>query len=440
MSEHPIRIQPALEQLHMPENLAIGMMVAAQHEKCRNFSCDFDYYGFAFGQSPFPVPDLLREKLRENADYGQYVPSGGIPELREAVADFYKRHFNLETVPERVIIGPGTKTLIYMIFNIVEGDVIIPAPAWIGYAPQAMILGKPWHTLLLGPETGYRLLPDRLDGFLASLSKKQHLLVLNNPHNPTGVLYSAEELEALAGVCRKHGVLVLADEIYALTTYGFEAFTSMGAVYPEKTFVTGGLSKDRSAGGYRLGACILPSESGASLGQAFEKMAATLYTSIPTPIQRAAVAVYREDPEIDTYFETTREIHRIMGRVIRNRCHAIPGLQATLPQGGFYFYLDFQELAPDFQKKGLKTSNQLSTALLDHPHHVAVVTGDAIMLPPDTFGARIAFVDYDGKAAYDRYRENAPGSDQEEQAFVQEIAPRMLEGVQVIEDFVGEYR
>lgn len=440
MAKSTISLNPSLQKLHMPENLTIGMMVAEQHEKCGKVSCDFDYYGFAFGQSPFPVPPLLSRKLGENVDAGGYVPPGGIPELRKAVADFYHRRFGMEASPEQVIIGPGTKTLIYMILNLLQGDVIIPFPAWIGYAPQADLLGKTRHVLPLSPANGYRLMPEELDDFLAALPGQQHLLILNNPHNPTGALYSAEELQALAGVCRKYGALVLADEIYALTTYSIEEFISMGSIYPEGTFVTGGLSKDRSSGGYRLGVCVLPARDGSALAEAFEKMAATLYTSVTTPIQRAAVSVYRQTEELETYFKVTREIHRIMGRIISEGCNEIDGLKATAPQGGFYFYVDFQEFAAAFREKGLHTSNQLGSAMLSHPHHIATVTGDAVMLPPDTFGARIAFVDYDGAEAYDAYLANPPRTAEEETNFVRKAAPRMLEGVQALENFLREYR
>ncbi len=439
MQNDSILIQSAVKKMHMPENLSIGMRVAEQREKCKKVKCDCDYYGFAFGQSPFPVPSLLKRKLQENAHFGGYVHPGGIPELREAVAGFYQRHFRIKTSADRVIIGPGTKTLIYMILNILKGNVIIPSPSWIGYAPQAALLGKSWHVLPLHPEDDYRMKPEKLEAFLTSIPKQQHLLVLNNPNNPTGVLYSAEELEALAQVCRKHGVLVLADEIYAMTSYRIKDFTSMGSLYPEGTFITGGLSKDRSAGGYRLGVCLLPSKGGSSIVHSFENMAAALYTSIPTPIQRAAVSVYQESSEIETYFQITREIHRIMGRVISTSCSQIPGLKATMPQGGFYFLLDLQELKEAFQKNGLKTSNQLGAALLDHPHHIAVVAGDAIMLPPDRFGVRIAFVDYDGEAAYHHYQKKPPVTEKEELAFVRETAPRMLEGVEAIEKFVRQY-
>ncbi len=178
-----------------------------------------------------------------------------------------------------------------------------------------------------------------------------------------------------------------------------------------------------------MGVCILPSTGGTALTQAFEKVAATVYTSIPTPNQRAAVSVYSENEEIKTYFQVTRDIHRIMGRIISTSCNEIPGLKATLPQGGFYFSLDFQDLADRFSQKGIKTSNQLGLELLDRPHHIATVTGDAVMLCPDNYGARIAFVDYDGETAYKYCLNNPPSTEEEEMNIARATAPRMLEGV-----------
>src|SRR5690606_23859830 len=117
----------------------------------------------------------------------------------------------------------------------------------------------------LDPANGYRLDAARLDAFLAALGGGPHLLVLNNPHNPTGVVLAREELEAIVEVCRRRGTLVVADEIYALATYDAARFVSLRNLYPEGAFVTNGLSKDRSAGGYRLGVCILPDETGTRL-------------------------------------------------------------------------------------------------------------------------------------------------------------------------------
>ncbi len=122
------------------------------------------------------------------------------------------------------------------------------------------------------------------------------------PTTQPGGLYTHKELMEIAEVCRKSKTLVLADEIYALTTYDIETFVSMGTVYPEGTFVTGGLSKDRSSAGYRFGACILPSTCSEKRVTDFSKLAATLYTNITTPIQYAAVTAYSSNATIERYY------------------------------------------------------------------------------------------------------------------------------------------
>ncbi|MGD8315382.1 MAG: aminotransferase class I/II-fold pyridoxal phosphate-dependent enzyme, partial [Syntrophobacterales bacterium] len=248
-----ILVEPHIAQTTMPENLRVGRIVSDHRKECQLIECEFDYYGLAFGQSPFPVPEPLVRALAANADKGKYGPSEGIPELRRAIAEFNRRHFGLEVEPNRVVVGHGTKDLLYSLFRIIQGDVILPTPAWIGYAPQITLLGKQMHLLHLTAESNYRLDAEVLDRYLEGLPRQQHILILNNPNNPTGAVCSETELRDIADVCRKHRTLVFADEIYALTTYDVSRFQSMASMYPEGTFVTNGLSKDRSAGGYRLG-------------------------------------------------------------------------------------------------------------------------------------------------------------------------------------------
>jgi aspartate aminotransferase len=378
----------------------------------------------------------LEQELRKHTLDSNYASALGIEPLRVAVASFYDRVFQVKRKPEQVVVGLGTKMLVYMLLQILEGDVVIPTPAWIGYAPQAGLLGRAWHPFPLKKEDGYRIEAEALEHYLTSLPPCQHLLIINNPNNPTGILYTNDELEQIVDVCRRNNTLILADEIYALTSYQYQDFVSLGKLYPEGTFVTGGLSKDRSAGGYRLGVALMPEESDAELVDAFEKLAATIYSSIPTPIQWAAIAAYEDYPSDDLYYDRIRNIHRIMGTTLSEMCNRVDGLNATIPQGGFYYYLDFQELKAKLSSKGIKTSNQLGKALLAHPYHIATVTGDAIMLPPGSFGARIAFVDYGGGAAYEQYERHTPRNKREEIQFVRDMAPKMIEGVEAIKQFV----
>jgi len=430
-----IRIEPHVDKITMPDNLKVGLMIAEQRKKCASGGCHEEYYALGFGQSPFHVPPPLVKALSDNANQGHYSAAEGILELREAISGFNKRHFGLDIDPARIIVGPGTKDLLNTIVNIIEGGVILPPPSCIGYRPQLNLQGKHFHTFHLKPENNYRINPDDLDAFASKLEGNQHMMVLNNPHNPTGVVYSKEELEKITEVCRKHNILIIADEIYALDTYDMNNFTSMGSVYPEGSFITNGLSKDRSAGGYRLGTVILPLNS-EKLQNDFKKVAATVYTNVSTPTQYAAIKAYEPNEEIEEYINTTRQIHRIMGTYLSNEWNKVEGIKATTPQGAFYFYADFNELSEDLKRKGVSTSNQLAESLISCPHHIGVVTGDANMLDPNDYGARIAFVDYDGKKTFDNYLQNTPRSVSDELEFVKQNAPMMVKSTDALKGWV----
>jgi aspartate aminotransferase len=431
-------VDPKVDEISMPENLRVGLFVTEQRKRCSKIGCNAEFYGFGFGQSPFHVPPPLERSLGENARMGHYSAAEGIEELREAISGFNKRHFSLDVDPSRIVVGHGTKGLMYALFSIIGGSFIIPSPSWIGYAPQLKLHGKDYHVFFTKPENGYKIDPLSFSDFLSKLPEEQHLLILNNPHNPTGAVYSRKELEKIAEVCRMHSTLVLADEIYALTTYRFENFTSMGRIYPEGSFVTNGLSKDRSAGGYRLGSCILPENCSEKLREDFTKVAATVYTNVSTPTQNAAVTAYEPNEEIEEYFRITREVHRIMGTEMSRAFNEIDGIKATTPEGAFYFLADFNDLLDDLELKGVKTSNDLARSIIDHPYHITTITGDAIMVKPDDFSARIAFVDYDGKEAFDDFRVDPPKTRSEEAVFARDKAPRMFAGRDMLKKF-AEY-
>ncbi len=435
-----ILVEPYIDSIMMPENLKIGLEVSEQREKCKKTNCSDEFYSLAFGQSPFHVPEPMVRALAAHSGKGHYSDAEGIPRLRETIAGFNKRHFKLDVDPSRIVVGPGTKELIHFVFNIVKGGTIIPSPSWIGYFPMIKLLDKHFHTFPLKPEFDYKIRPDDLDEHLSKLPGSQHLLVINNPHNPTGTLYARQELEKIADVCRERNAFVLSDEIYALTTYEFDDFSSMGLVYPEGTFVTNGLSKDRSAGGFRLGSCILPEDCTEKLKQDFRKVAATVYTNVSTPTQYAAISADEPNDEIEEYFRITRKIHRMMGRYMSDGFNSVEGVKATTPKGGFYFFADFNELSDDLRRKRVNTSNALGRSLLSHPHHIAVVTGDAVMLREDDFGARIAFVDYDGRKAFEGFKQSPPGTRSDETAFVEQYAPVMVRGIRTLGGYVKQIR
>ena len=432
-----ILVESHVKKIVMPDNLKMGLMIAEQRKKCASHGCNEEYFALGFGQSPFHVPPPLVKALASSANQGHYSAAEGILELRQAISGFNKRHFGIDVDPSRIVIGPGTKDLINTLVNIVKGGVILPSPSWIGYRPQITLLDKHFHIFHLKPEFNYRIQPDDLDEFVSKIESEQHMMVLNNPHNPTGTVYTKQELEKIAEVCRKHNILVIADEIYALDTYEINNFTSMGLVYPEGSFITNGLSKDRSAGGYRLGSCILPTTSTEELENDFKKVAATVYTNVSTPTQYAAIKAYEPNEEIEEYINITRQIHRIMGTYLSEEWNKVDGIKATKPEGGFYFFADFNELAADLKKKGVTTSNQLGESALSCPHHIGIITGDACLLEPDDYGARIAFVDYDGKKTFDNYKQNPPRSNSDELEFVKQNAPMMVKSVNALKEWVS---
>ena len=280
-------VDQQVEDIEMPENLKLNTFLQEFHSDCPHPECNFGFYGFAFGQSPFPVPKLIQEALVKNADKGTYAPISGIPELRNAISKYNKHYFGMDVAPERIHVGPGTKELIFNLLEILHGTVILPTPAWLGYLPQIRFLKKNYH--MLPTRSNKKISPNNLRRLALRLHDRQKILILNNPNNPTGLLYDKLELEEISDVCREQNITVISDEIYAQTTYDFSKFVSMGKIYPEGTFVTNGLSKSHAAGGYRLGYVVFPQHA-IDLKTQFKKILATEYTAVSTPIQHAAVA------------------------------------------------------------------------------------------------------------------------------------------------------
>ncbi|MFQ5497714.1 MAG: pyridoxal phosphate-dependent aminotransferase, partial [Nitrosopumilus sp.] len=268
---------------------------------------------------------------------------------------------------------------------------------------------------------------------------RQKILILNNPNNPTGLVYDRLELEEITEVCREQNIIVISDEIYAQTTYDFSKFVSMAKIYPEGSIITNGLSKSHAAGGYRLGYVIFP-ESADDVRNQFKKIQATEYTSVATPIQHAAIEGFQVSKEMDQYLEITRKIHEIMGEFTYTGLKQISGIRATKPEATFYLLADFNEFSQEFEGSNISTSQKFSESLIQHPYHTAIVGGDSLVLERTDFSARMAFVDYDGKAAFENYLNDAPKTNSERIEFVQNNAPRIVSGLDMIELYFEHLR
>ena len=166
-------VDQQVEDIEMPENLKLNTFLQEFHSDCTHTECRFGFYGFAFGQSPFPVPRLIQEALIKNAHRGQYAAVPGVPELRNAISKYNKHYFGMDVSPERIYVGPGTKELIFNLLEILHGTVILPTPAWLGYLPQIRFLKKNYH-----------MLPSRANGKIA---KPKYVFQLSDlPKTRTG--------------------------------------------------------------------------------------------------------------------------------------------------------------------------------------------------------------------------------------------------------------
>ncbi len=430
-------IDQQVEDIELPENLKLNTFLQEFHTACTHPECSFGFYGFAFGQSPFPVPKPVQDALINNANKGTYAGVPGIPELRETISRYNKRNFGMDVDSRRVYVGPGTKELIFNLLEILHGTVILPTPAWLGYLPQIRLLKKNFH--MLPARSNGKITPNDLEHLVLRLHDRQRILILNNPNNPTGLVYSQLELEEITDVCRKFEILVISDEIYAQTTYDINKFVSMGRIYPEGTFVTNGLSKSHAAGGYRLGYVLFPQHT-YELRQHFEKILATEYTATSTPIQHAAIAGFQESVEMDEYFEITRSIHHIMGDYAYQALNKIEGVKTTRPEATFYLLANFNAYSDYFLANKISNSQKFSESIMQHPYHTALVGGDSLVLERTDFSARIAFVDYDGQRAMKNYVDNPPRTASDRMKFVKDNAPKIVDGIAMIQRYLDDIK
>ncbi len=354
-----------------------------------------EVYKLGLGQSPFPVPRTVKEELQANAHQKAYLPVEGLRELRGAVADYLYRSQGVQFVPENIMIGPGSKELMFLLQLVYYGDLVIPTPSWVSYAPQAQIIGRRIHWVPTHAESDWRIMPAEIDKLCRQDPDRPRLIVLNYPANPHGRTYSIERLKEIAKVARQYRVVLLADEIYG-ELHHLGKHVSIARFYPEGTIVSGGLSKWCGAGGWRLGTFAFP-KSLDWLEKAMAAVASETYTSTSAPIQYAAVRAFRGGMEIEQYLWQSRRILRTLGRFLAQRLRA-SGAQVPEPQGAFYLFPDFETHRESLARRGLATGEVFCEQLLEETG-VAVLPGSTFGRPPEELTCRISYVDFDGARA-----------------------------------------
>lgn len=385
-------------------------------------------YKLGFGQSPFPVPDEVVQELIAHAHEKDYLPVKGLNALRVAVARYHSTRTGMDAKPEDVLIGPGSKELLYIAQVCFDGDLVVPGPSWVSYAPQAQITGK--ESLWIDTSSSPKKMLDSiaLEHFCAQHPTRRFMLILNYPSNPTGATYSRVELKSLAEVARKYRLLIISDEIYGELMHTGE-HVSISSYYPEGTIVSSGLSKWCGAGGWRLGTFTFP-ESLRWLIDAMAVVASETFTATSAPIQYAAVRAFEFGREVEMYVQDSRMVLKAIAAYTYSELSAI-GLTMPPPQGGFYLFPDFGKFKEKLLLKEIDTSTKLCRVLLEETG-VALLPGVDFGQPPSELSARLSYVDFDGKAALDFAKKNGSISASQ----INEVAPRMVAACDAIKNWL----
>ena len=294
-------------------------------------------FRLGLGQSPFPVPEPVVEELRRQAHQKDYLPVAGLHPLREAVADFHRQRDGVEVSADDVMIGPGSKELLFLAQLCFQGELLLPAPSWVSYQPQATLLGLPTRWIPTTVEDGWRIRAEDLRAACQTDPTRPRLLILNYPNNPAGTTLSADRLRELAKVCAEYGLLVLSDEIYGEVNHTGN-HVSIASFYPEGTIISNGLSKWCGAGGWRLGTFLFP-KSLYWLREAMCVVASETYTSVSAPIQWAAIAAYKPNDRVQDYLRRSRLVLQAVGETSYTILTKA-GLKVPKPEGGFFLFPD----------------------------------------------------------------------------------------------------
>lgn len=387
-------------------------------------------YKLGFGQSPFPVPAPVVDSLKHHAVEKDYLPVQGLPALREAAAASWRRKQNLKCTAEDILIGPGSKELLFILQLVYYGDLVIPTPSWVSYSPQAHIIGRRVNWVKTHPEHDWRLTPEELETICEMDPDRPRIVVLNYPANPTGATYTVDRLKEIAAIARRYRVILLSDEIYG-ELHHTGRHVSIARFYPEGTIVSSGLSKWCGAGGWRLGTFLFPSDLH-WLRDAMAIVASETFTSTSTPIQYAAVTAFEPNPEIELYLRAARKVLRVTGKTLHRRLTDF-GVWAPKPEGGFYLFPDFSNYKEKFHARGIHNSSQLCDQLLEDTS-VALLPSYDFGRPSEEFTARLSYVDFDGEEALTAAR-RAPDKSLDV-SFVREYCPRLLEALKKMEEWL----
>lgn len=345
-----------------------------------------------FGEAMLPLHPLLKQALAESAICTNYGPVRGILELRQEIAEYLARNRNIPCLAEQVIVGPGSKALIYALIRLLDGDVLLPTPSWVSYAPIARLGGKHVASVATDSSDHHAITTESLTKAkkqAEKLGQNPKIMIINSPDNPTGTMFTAENVKEIALWAKKNKITLISDEIYAELAHGWRKHVSPCQFYPEGCIVTGGLSKIFSAGGWRLGYAVLPKTiTGEKVINAIRAFGSEVWSTTSTPIQKAAVVAFSHNKEIEQYIEESARVFGHVTQALYTTFKEI-GIPCPKPAGGFYLYPDFAPWRSELAKRGIKTSQELAEYLLEE-WDIATLPGSAFNEDPKELRLRLS--------------------------------------------------
>ena len=397
-------IKDQINQLRPSATLAIN------EESNRLIRSGKKVYKFGFGQSPFPVPDSIISALKNNANKNTYLPMQGLEELRSAIANYLNKNNNNNFKSEDIIIGPGTKELMFLTQIAFQGEVLLPAPSWVSYQPQALIAKNKVHWIQTTDSSNWFPTAEQLENKIKNIKNKNLLLFINSPNNPSGTV--CKNLQEIAEVAKKYRLIILSDEIYSQLTFDSQ-YKSISNFYPEGTIVSTGLSKWCGAGGWRLGFFAIPDQLKV-LKNSLKILSSESFTSVSAPIQYAAIEAYKGDHSV--YLNTVRKILSFAGNYVYENLKSNV-INVTKPEGGFYLF-------PEFMNAKFSSSSEMCKDILNKTG-VALLPGSDFGLDNNKMVVRLSYTDFDGS----NFLKNTLGSKNLDKADLEKYAPNIVEGV-----------
>ena len=359
--------------LTMSESETLAMTAKARELKAQGK----DVISLSIGEPDFNTPEVIKEAAKKAIDdnFTHYPPVPGYADTREAISRKFKRDNNLDYAPEQIVVSTGGKQALYQVVQVLvnPGDeVIIPTPFWVSYKEFVHLAEGVVVPLKTKIENKFKMTPEQLE---AAITPKTKLIIFSSPSNPTGMLYSKEELRGLAQVIARHeNVYVVCDEIYEHINYvgKHESIAQFSEIY-DRVVTVNGLAKGFAMTGWRVGYIGAP----LAIAKACNKLQGQVTSATCSIALKACVCAMEMDPTTSKDIINMRETFRKRRDMVYQLLSEIPGVKVAMPEGAFYFFPDVSSYyGKSFNGKKIENSTDMAFYLLNEAN-VATVMGSA---------------------------------------------------------------